>query len=455
MARREEVQQRGQTHNRTCSFLLGHRRPLKGLVITPTTCAQTAWTPTSSCGSPSPLSQRDSSHVPRTHRAATGTLPRMTTRDLSSMRNATRPPATTVTGSEATPWSNARSRSRGSTTRNPAGDCSLISRATDWARGGALPHRRRLAARQLHRRDPRARKRPWLRLSTIDGHLSKTYDLMPKGLIGHFPRVFTGLSHEWRIRVYECWVKAGTSAPIILLLMARWVLLAYMLLGLGKKNLPMYPWLSALTAAAGSPCTPIEQTAAPPADTRRLSALTAAACRPCNPMEQGVGDALAWKTAERRRHFEVGLLFDMIRKVLHDDGRRRRRGIGQPPRGSEGTTVPRTRTTGVTVEPTWNSTPSPPMFAAPRRGHPARQGPLRLGPKTSSTTRDGNSSRACLPRTAVAGLLLKRRELLLAPYAPRRGRPPPPLATLLGRSTLQPTRGQRVQAEHGLSTCWC
>ncbi len=110
---------------------------------------------------------------------------------------------------------------------------------------------------------------------------------------------------------------------------------------------------------------------------------------------------------------------------------------------------------GVTVEPTWNSTPSPPMFAAPRRGHPARQGPLRLGPKTSSTTRDGNSSRACLPRTAVAGLRLKRRELLLAPCAPRRGRPPPPLATLLGRSTLQPTRGQRVQAEHGLSTCWC
>ncbi len=98
--------------------------------------------------------------------------------------------------------------------------------------------------------------------------MDKTYVRTSKGYTGHFNRVCIN------------WVKDAAAAPIVLPLRPLWDFLAYVPLQLERTNLPLSPWLSALTAAACGPCTPIEQTAAPPKPALTLSALTAADCRP-------------------------------------------------------------------------------------------------------------------------------------------------------------------------------
>ncbi len=88
-------------------------------------------------------------------------------------------------------------------------------------------------------------------------------------------------------------------------------------------------------------------------------------------MERGVGTGLRLQAKLRRQHFEVGLLFDAIRKALHADCRRRRRGNGQLLKGSGATSEPRAEMTGKTLALTLGRAPSPPTFTTLHRGRPA------------------------------------------------------------------------------------
>ncbi len=286
----------------------------------------------------------------------------------------------------------------------------------------------------------------------VSGHMNKTYGRMSKGYTGHFNRVCTGLLLEWGHPVYISWVKGAAAAPFVLLLLPLWDSLACAQLEPGKTNLPMSPWLSALTAAACSPCTPIEQTAAPPTSALVLSALTAADCRPWNPMKRGVGNAQTLRTGTWRPYYVVSWLRDAIREALFDDGRRRRCGIGLPPRSPEASLEPRTHETGKASTPIWDSAAPSLTGAVLRHEPPASRGQSRWELRKSSTAPDSNSSHAYSPRTAATDLRLACPAILLATPGLQRRWPAPPRAALRRRDTRQPTRGLRVQAERGLST---